>query len=268
MPCLLVKPKDVHGSTIVITDRGVLHHWRDVLRAAEGRRVECIDGSGGWYAARIVRSTVRSLELEILERGREEAPGRSVRLLPALIKPDRFDWLVQKATELGVEWISPVVTERSLVKLREGQGSGRVARWARIAKEAAQQCGRATVPQIDEPVMFAQAVSQLGSGIRDQGSGHDSALAQNPEPPTPSPELFLLPTLAVATIPLRQSLEGRAGAGSITVLIGPEGDFTKEEVALAQRHGAIPVSLGRRTLRSETAAIAVLAVLQHAAGEL
>lgn len=124
--------------------------------------------------------------------------------------------------------------------------SGRMARWQRIAVEAAQQCGRATVPRIDDPVAFHEAMLQR----------------------TQNPGLVLLPTLAVPGRSLREVIGDRGSMTSSTVLIGPEGDFTQKEVAFAQRHGAVPVSLGRRTLRSETAAVAVLAILQHVAGEL
>jgi 16S rRNA (uracil1498-N3)-methyltransferase len=244
MPRVVITPQDVHDRTIAITDPRTLHHLLDVLRVTDSDRVECVDGAGRWYAARVARRSKRELQLDIVEQGQEPRSTLAVRLVPALIKPERFDWLIQKTTELGVERISPVITTRSVVRLSGDRTMGRVARWRRIAKEAAQQCGRATVPRIDAPVAFQEAVLQLGSG------------------------LILLATLAVAGRPLREALAERPGVASAAVLIGPEGDFTVEEVALAQRYGAVPVSLGRRVLRSETAAIAVLAILEHAAGEL
>jgi 16S rRNA (uracil1498-N3)-methyltransferase len=252
MPRLVIAPQDVRdGTAITITDPPTLHRLLDVLRVREGDRIECADGAGRWYAARVARRSKRELVLDIVERGEEPRSPLAVRLLPALIKPERFDWLVQKTTELGVARISPVLTARSLIRVRGDRTEGRVARWERIAMEAAQQCGRAILPRIDAPVPFGELVSLLSSEL---GVG--------------SSELVIMPTLTIPAAPLREVLAGRPGITSAAVLVGPEGDFTVEEVALAQRHGAIPVTLGRRTLRSETAAIAVLAILQHTAGEL
>lgn len=245
MPHVLIDPRNVRDGAIAVTDPTTLHHLLDVLRVADGERVECVDGAGRWYAARVAHRSKRKLQLTIVDQGEDPLPALAIRLAPALIKPDRFDWLVQKATELGVDRISPMMAARSLVRVPPDRAAARLIRWRRIAAEAAQQCGRATVPQIDPPAAFWEAL--LGP---------------------PAPSLVLIPTLEGNTVPLREALAGRAVLTSVAVLIGPEGDFTPEEVALAQRHGAVPVSLGRRTLRSETAAIAVLAVLQHMAGEL
>ena len=184
-------------------------------------------------------------------------------LLPALVRAERFDWLVQKATELGMDRLSPVMTERTIIRLSRDQAGGKVDRWLRIARESAQQCGRSTIPRIDAPIVFHEAMLQFGSGFKDQGSGNET-----PELRTSNFELILMPTLAIQAEPLREALNRRPQLSEAAVLIGPEGDFTPQEAARAVRQGAVAVSLGRRVLRSETAAIAVLAVLRHAAGEL
>jgi 16S rRNA (uracil1498-N3)-methyltransferase len=241
MPRILVNPQLVQGKTITLTDPQAVHHVRTVLRKGQGERVECMDGSGRWYAARIVRSTKALLELEILDQGKEEAPGIAAHLLPSLIKPERFDWLVQKATELGAARITPVMAARSLVRIPADRAAARVERWRRIAAEAAQQCDRATLPSIDAPVTFERAWASLES-----------------------PDISLIPTLAGPTRPIQTVLAGRPALASAAVFIGPEGDFTEEEVALARASGAVPVSLGRLVLRTETAALAVLSILQFA----
>jgi 16S rRNA (uracil1498-N3)-methyltransferase len=164
-------------------------------------------------------------------------------LAQALIKPERFEWVVQKATELGVDRVMPVVTARTVVRLGPDQAKHKVARWQRIAREAAKQCGRAKVLRIDTAQPFDQFAP---------------ALARYPG--------VLMPTLLVRAIPLKEGLESIKEMASVMALIGPEGDFTRDEVALAQRYGARPVSLGHLTLRSETAAIAMLAILQHTLG--
>lgn len=263
MPRVVITPQDIRNGAIVIREPRTLHHLMTVLRVDEGDRVECVDGGGRWYATRVAARARGELVLDILEQGRESPPALSVWLMPALIKPERFDWLIQKTTELGVDRLTPIVTARSTVRVSSERAEARVARWRRIATEAAQQCGRATVPRLDAPVAFQDAVIQLGSGFRVLGSGQ-----KNPHPPTQNPEPVLLPTLAVAGRPLREALAQQPALASAAIMIGPEGDFTRDEVALAQRHGAVPVWLGRRVLRSETAAIIVLAVLQHTAGAL
>ena len=265
MPRVVIAPEDVRDRTISIRDPATLHHLVRVLHVSPGEAVECVDGAGGRYATRVSRRSGRELVLDILERAADPASKLSVWLVPALIRPERFEWLVQKATELGVDRLSPVMTARSVIRLRAGRAEGRLKRWRRIAQEAAQQCGRATVPRIDAPVAFQEGVLLLSSEFRVWSSESVKPVS---ELRTPNSELVLLPTLAVAAVPLHEALADRPSLTSAAVLIGPEGDFTVEEVTLAQRHGAGPVSLGRRVLRSETAAIAVLAILQHAAGEV
>lgn len=273
MPRVVIDPRNVHGGAVAITDPQALHHLLDVLRVTDGERVECVDGAGRWYAARVARRSTRELQLEIVDQGEEPRVALAVRLVPALIKPERFEWLVQKTTELGVERISPVMTARSVIRPSGERRAGRLARWQRIANAAAQQCGRATVPQIDPPAVFRKVLASLASVGSDPKHkiSEVSRLGSDPTQlaPQPSaPSLVLLPTLAGTTVPLREALATGDGLTSVVVCIGPEGDFTPEEVVLAQHYGAVPVSLGRRTLRSETAAVAVLAVLQHTAGEL
>ena len=178
---------------------------------------------------------------------KEEAQGPATRLAItlalALIKADRFAWVVQKATELGVARIIPMETQRAVVRAPTGRAGVKQGRWQRIAAEAAKQCGRATVPQVDPPSRFAAVIAGL--------------------PPQPC---ALIPTLAVPAPLLRDAADAVRRADAVTVLIGPEGDFTPEEVAAAQQASVRAVSLGPLTLRSETAAIAVLAILQSMKG--
>ena len=242
---IVIDPRWVQDRSVVVTDPELLHHVVDVLRLGRGERLECSDGAGTRYTTQVVGTSRARLELEILSQTHEPGSPVAVRLAPALVKPERFDWLVQKATELGAARISPMMSERTVIRPQAERAAGRAARWQRIAKEAAQQCGLTSLPVIDAPVPYTDVLASLD---------HDAHV--------------LLPTLEVATQPLRQALKTWNGGTSMTVLIGPEGDFTRGEASLAMQRGAVPVSLGRRTLRSETAAIAVLAILQHRAGEL
>ncbi len=245
IPRLLVPPSAIQGESIRVTDPATLRHLR-VLRMKVGNPVECLDGAGCRYQGRITRMSPRSLEVLVTEPPAQEPAARvRVALGQSLLPPERFEWLVQKATELGVDRIIPLTTARTVVRPGPDRVERKLSRWRRIAQEAALQCGRARLPTV-EPL---QPLDRLLRTC----------------PPSVG---LLMPTLAAGAIPLAGAVADAASAPSVIVLIGPEGDFTPEEVALGRRAGATPVTLGRMTLRSETAAIATLAILQHALGAL
>lgn len=241
MPRVLVSPLAVHGRAIAINDVKARHYLTDVLRLKPGDELECFDGAGRSYATRIQSVGKGEVIAEVLRELQESEPILRVHLAQALIRPERFEWVIQKATELGVARITPLLTRRTVARPEPARLGGKLERWRRIAADAARQCGRAAVPEIEAPLALKPLLASIG------GTG-----------------CLLMPTLAGANIPLREALGTARSAGSAWVLIGPEGDFTPDEAAQAQRAGAVPVSLGRLTLRSETAAIAVLAVLQCA----
>ena len=244
-----VAPERITASTLTIDRPAEIHHLQDVLRLGSGDEVVCFDGRGGEYAGVIARVAAGRVDVTILARRQEPTGGLSLWLLSGIPKGERFEWLLQKATELGASRISPLLTARTVVRLDGERGRGKRERWQRLVQEAAKQCGRASVPRIDPPQPFSSALSSI---------------AECP--------LALIPTLEVTAIPLRellaQPLRGarEASPREVAVLIGPEGDFSREEVALAEAHGARPVSLGPLTLRSETAAVAMMAILQHRFG--
>ena len=242
---VLIPPEAIRGRTITVSDPTTLHHLVDVLRVRMADPVECFDGTGARYAGVIVRRGRRKLVIEVCDQREDPPPKLRVTLAQALMKPERFDWMVQKATELGVERIAPLVTDRTIVRVSHDQVPARVARWRRIAEEAARQCGRATVPDVDPPQDIERVLASLDR--------------RRP---------VLMPTLAGATQPLSQAVEGLRDATAVAVAIGPEGDFTPDETEHAKRHGASLVSLGRLTLRSETAAVVMLSILRYASGAL
>jgi len=248
---VLIPPSALQGERITITDPRALHHLRRVLRVKAGEPLECFDGGGRSVSGRIVQSAAGQVVVEVTGRRGEPAPAGRLTLAQALIKPARFDWIVQKASELGVERLVPLVTARTVARLPSERDERKALRWQRIADAAAQQCGRSTVMRLEPPMAlgtFLEKCQVLPKAGKVPGT--------------------FICTLAVEGVALREALAAASSAQSLCVLIGPEGDFTAAEVALAKCHGAIPVSLGRLTLRSETAALAVIALLQHAAGQL
>lgn len=236
-PPLVLSGPDHHYLTRVLR-----HRLGDVLRVG--------DGQGRWARARLtaIDAQTATLQLEALEPERAEGP--QVTLFMALLKGDKLDLVVQKAVELGVARLVPLRCARSVARPDEERARGRLQRWQRIARGAAQQCGRALAPEI-------AAISDL-----------ESVLAE-PSQAT----LRLLPYEGAVWRPLRDLLPqasesaallgGDPGAArlSIDVLVGPEGGFAAEEVAAASAAGFLPCGLGPRILRAETAAIAALAIL-------
>jgi 16S rRNA (uracil1498-N3)-methyltransferase len=230
-----------NGGTLPLT-RSDVHHVRDVLRLAPGSVVDVVETGGTVLAVRIDGVGVSSVEGTVLE-SRAHAPRLPLVLCPALSKGRKMDLVVQKATELGVERIVPFASERSVVKLEPAKGVERRERWQRIAEEAAKQCGRGSIPQVDAPLEMEGIASVLRHADR------AFVLSEETAPP------------------LRTALAGQAG-GSIAMVVGPEGGFTDDEVARLDRLGATPVGLGHLTLRTETAAIVACAIAAYEAGWL
>jgi len=220
------------------------HHLARVLRLTEGARVFVFDGEGGEYECEVERVSKQAVELAMLTRLTDEveSPLR-LTLGQALIKGDKFDWVVQKATELGVTRIVPLIAEHSDVRKVEERAEHRLQRWRRIALEAVKQCGRRRLVEIIEPVgalKFFEAADEQVRLIFSERGGRS------------------LRELAIESAP---SL-------SVALTIAPEGGWSEAEAQSALNHSFIPIHLGRRILRTETAAIAAVALAQHLFGDL
>jgi 16S rRNA (uracil1498-N3)-methyltransferase len=226
-------------------------HLRDVLRLRAGDEAQVFDGEGREFACVVAEAGGRkgAARLEVRERvepPRPESP-LGLTLAVALLKGEKFDLVVQKATELGAARVVPVETKRADVRLRDERDAlKRAERWRRLALEAAKQSGRARVPAVAEPVSFAALV---GGATRAQEAR--VLFAEGGGAP--------LDSLLTAT--------GERPAAA-AALVGPEGGWDEEEVAHARARGWAVVTLGGRTLRAETAAITVCALLQHLYGDL
>ncbi len=220
-------------------DRSERHYLLDVLRLEPGAALEVFDGEGGLHAARLAADG--SLELGPRQ---QVAARRPIVLAQALAKGEKMELVVQKATELGATAIAPFSSERAVVKLEGTKASERVERWERIAQAAARQCQRADVPPVWPIASFAALLE------RARGEGLTALVLYEQE---------------------RSARLGQAAAqlaGPLLVAVGPEGGFSDSEAALARQMGAQLVGLGPLILRTETAGLAALSVLQFLGGDL
>jgi 16S rRNA (uracil1498-N3)-methyltransferase len=218
------------------------NHIVRVLRSRVGDELTIFNGRGGEYGASIEEIRRDTVQVSVRERRDEERESQfDLTLAQGISRGERMDWVVQKATELGVTRIVPVFTERSVVHLDERQAAKKVQHWRGIAVSACEQCGRNVVPQIAVPVTLYGLLEQpLGKGI----------------------SLLLSPTAQQRIVDIAGS---PAGA---TVLIGPEGGLARMEHDAALRAGFTSVRMGPRVLRTETAAVCALALLQQKFGDL
>ena len=217
-------------------------HVTRVLRLGTGDAVTLFNGDGSDYPARISGLGRGAVDVEVtgVVAARAESPLR-VTLVQGIARGERMDFVLQKATELGVAAVLPVATARSVVRLDDDGRARRLAHWRGVAIAACEQCGRARGPAIAEPRGFAAWLA---------------------EPQRAATRLLLSPD---AEVPLADAVRG---ATSIELLVGPEGGLEDEERGAALAAGFRACRLGPRVLRSETAAIAALAVIQAVAGDL
>jgi 16S rRNA (uracil1498-N3)-methyltransferase len=216
----------------------VAHQAGHVLRLRPGARILLLDNSGDECEVELMTFTRGEIIARVVERrAGAPAPGPRVTLYQCALKGEKFVWVLQKATELGVAGITPVASARTIAGEGDLSG-GKAERWSRIVREAAEQCRAARLPTLGRPLPWAAAVAE----------GRRAPVAIVPWEDAPAGDLGAV--LAAA----RQ-------AASVSLYIGPEGGLTAEEVALARAAGAIVVSLGPRVLRAETAAVATLAAL-------
>ena len=223
--------------------RDEARHLQSVLRVKPGERVALFDGQGRTRVAAVVSAEKRGLTF------RADAPAHAcprppcrITLFACVSKGTRMDWTVEKATELGVSRIVPVISARTIVRLDSESGGAKAGRWLRVAEEASRQCGAAWLPEIIAPVPLETCLSL----VAETSPVFVAALA-------PSAKPLREPLAAYGTPP------PRAGW-----FVGPEGDFTPAELDALLAAGAVPVSLGRQVLRAETACLYGLCALSCA----
>ncbi len=220
-------------------------HIRKVLRLKAGDEIMVFDGLGNEYAGTIVEEGPSSVMIKIENIFSSKRDSfLEVTLAQSLLKGEKMDYLIQKATELGVKEIIPFFSSRSVPLLEKSGRLKRHHRWGKISIEASKQCGRGVVPKI-EPLQDYSEMLQIAS-----------------------PGSLRLILWEREGVRLKEVLERSKEKTRIFFIIGPEGGFSQEEVEEAKREGFIPVTLGRRILRAETASLCLLSILQYERGDI
>jgi 16S rRNA (uracil1498-N3)-methyltransferase len=238
-----IAPERVVDGRVTFDARQTRHLAR-VLRLGPGDTVVASDGAGHDYTVRLEAVRPRATGVVVgLADAAADSP-LAITLVQGLPKGDKLEAIVRAATELGVARVAPALTARTVVRLAERQAAARLARWQRVAREAAKQCGRSAAPEVTPTRALAACL--------DEARGADLALClwEGQAPP-------LAAALAEAASPRR-----------IAVLVGPEGGLEESEVDAARAHGWRVVGLGARILRTETAGPAIIAILQSRWGDL
>lgn len=233
-------PKENVGDREIVIDGKEAHHILDVMRMKDGDDVVIFDGTGREYAGfiKFVDARGKSLVVEIVRtKYPTEDSKPEIILAQAMPKKDKMDYIVEKGTELGVSRIIPVETQRTIVKVDDERGRKKVERWRKIALGSAKQCGRSDIPTIEKIQKFPDIVKTLDSY-----------------------DLVLVAWLSDSTEPIKDVLSNFS-KGKVIVFIGPEGDFTSEEIDMIDMDNCHFVSLGDRVLKSDTAGLYVLSVL-------
>lgn len=241
---LHVEPARMATDPVVVSDEDHRYLVR-VLRLGLGDEVTLFDGRGGEADAVITRLGPRAVELRVSQRRQDAAPsGPVITLIQALARGEKLDFVVQKATELGVGRIIPVTTLRAVPRLETLRATSRRVRWQKIAREAARQSGRSDVPEVEPVTSLTLALDA-----------------------SPRDALKIILWEQARSQGLKALLPAEAPSG-IVIAIGPEGGFAPEEVEHARAAGFLAAGLGPRILRTETASLAALAILGFALGDL
>jgi 16S rRNA (uracil1498-N3)-methyltransferase len=237
-------PRESVSSGIIRITGKEAHHIVDVMRLNKFDKVVTFDGTGREYVGFIKDIKGKSVTVEVVETrtpaGRQSS---KITLIQAIPRKEKMDYIAEKATELGVGAIVPLAAKRTVPDWDEEKRSSRLARWRKIATEAAKQCGRTDIPEITD----IRTLSDVSADISDY-------------------DLALIAALDDRSARLKDVLSAFRG-GRIAVAIGPEGDFTPDEVKQATSSGFRLISLGSRVLKSDTAGLAVLSILNYELSE-
>ncbi|MEO7167656.1 MAG: 16S rRNA (uracil(1498)-N(3))-methyltransferase [Chthoniobacterales bacterium] len=248
------------------------HHARSVLRMQPGERAVLFDGHGHEATAEIVALESGAVRMRILQEAVTPPLRARITLAQAIPKGKNMDLIVQKAVEIGAAEIFPLLSDRTVVQLDPGSATQKQAKWQTVALEAAKQCGQNWLPQVHLPRTPGDFFRDLAAPAAAVYDRRETTPAPEPRPSQTAAtgyDLRLIGSLQPGAQHLKKILadyeqeHGGAAPERVLMLIGPEGDFTPAEIALARSHGCAPLTLGPIILRVETAAIYCLSILSY-----
>ncbi|KRQ86658.1 Ribosomal RNA small subunit methyltransferase E [Caloramator mitchellensis] len=239
-----VKSNNINGNKINIEGEDV-NHILKVLRLRKGEKIQVSDGEGNEYICEIDANDKKTVYCNVLESYRNETePPLKITLFQGMPKAQKMDLIVQKCVEIGVVEIVPVITKRVVVKTEDRDISNKIERWNRISYEAAKQSDRGIVPKVLNPISFEETIERLKNM-----------------------DLSIVPYENEEGNGIK-SLTSRNDVKNVGILIGPEGGFEEEEIEICKVNGIIPVTLGPRILRTETAGFVASALILYEFGDL
>jgi 16S rRNA (uracil1498-N3)-methyltransferase len=255
MPHFFVSLKNIKDSEVLITGSEA-RHIVTVLRKREGDEIDIFDGYGDEFRVRILEINRSAgfprIKAEVItQKRRETEPKLKITLFQSIPKGNKLDFIVQKCTEIGVSEIVPITTERTIVKVDCKRIRERILRWQKIAQEAAKQSSRNLIPKVGPILDFAQALKEFSDK---------------------KPQIGIIAWEVEEKNHLREVLRRSVGCGisrlRLAIFIGPEGGFAPEEVEEAKKVGVVPVTLGSRMLRTETAGVVVAIAALYESSDL
>jgi 16S rRNA (uracil1498-N3)-methyltransferase len=239
-------PEKIDKEALTI-DGEEARHILSVLRYGPGDKIDVVDGCGNKFNALISKVSRYTLEANILSRTQmENEPGCHVALAQAVCRQERMDFLVEKATEIGISSIIPITTEKGLIKISgSSKGKRKIDRWRRIAIAAMKQSLRTVLPEISEVTEFDNLLKRFSRY-----------------------ELCLIASLEEDSKRLTECKQLEKGLKKVLLIVGPEAGFTEEELSQAKARGALPISLGTRRLRTETTGVLFSSLVLHRLADL
>ncbi|MDI6617413.1 MAG: 16S rRNA (uracil(1498)-N(3))-methyltransferase [Clostridiales bacterium] len=236
----------VHDGVIEISGDDASHISKS-LRLSAGNEITVSDGNGNSYLCLISSVNKKAITCKIIKKSQSNTePPIIVDLYQGIPKASKMDLIVQKCTEIGINSIIPVETERTVVKLKDGYDlKNKLERWQRIAEEAAKQSRRGHIPSIMEPVLFKNALEDISSY-----------------------DLGIIPYEEEHGVGLKEALKYKNNAHKIMIFIGPEGGFSDSEILTARVKNVLPVTMGPRILRTETAGFVCLSIIMYEIGDM
>ena len=237
--------KPININETIVMDDFAAHHALKVMRLKNNDQLILFNGDGLDYTGQVISISKRQVEVSIKSKKIIESESNlRVILLQALTSSEKMDLIIQKTTELGISEIQPIICERSIVKIKNDKIQKKILHWRQVSIAACEQCGRAKIPKIHEPENIIKYLEKITKSNNET-------------------KIILSPDATQSLNKVSPNIEQ-----DIKVLIGPEGDFTKQELEFAIKKGFLSIKIGPRILRTETAPISILSILQYKYGDI